>query len=164
MAHQHRQLCKVTGIVVDLGVHDAPDLHLGSHWQRRLSFQEKQVRFFGKSNEIELHPSKTFKPDFQMHPESNYSIMIFITVIFIRIYSILFFAQFLPKSATVFYFPKPSSLPFVSGNPCHSTWPCPTASSGAGRSRRRNGIPRCRSEVATAAARVAATWQLGVKP
>ena len=87
-AHQHRQLCKVTGIVVDLGVHDAPDLHLGLHWQRRLSFQEKQVRFCGKSNKIGLHASKTFEADFQTHPESNYSIIISITA---YIHSVCFF-------------------------------------------------------------------------
>lgn len=108
---------KVTGIVVDLGVHDAPDLHLGLHWQRRL-----------------LDPSKTFEADFQMHPESNH--FCHNSIIYHYIIFIPFFFQFLPNSTTNFWFPKTkTSLPFLSGNPCPSTWPCPTASSGAGRSR-----------------------------
>ena len=186
---------KVTGIVVDLGVHDAPDLHLGLHWQRRLSFQEKQVRFCGKSNQkkdfIQVKPLNQISKRIPNPtiPSSFPLLHIFIPFVFfpisskfnnhfisgnrsyciysicIYIYSIFCFFQFLPKSTANFWFPKTkTSLPFLSGNPCPSTWPCPTASSGAGRSRRRNGIPRCRSEVATAAARVAAQWQLGVKP
>lgn len=130
---------KVTGIVVDLGVHDAPDLHLGLHWQSRLSFQEKQVRFCGKSNKkkdfIQVKPLKQISKCIP-HPTIPSSFPLLYIYIYIYIFHLMFFpisskinSQFLISQN------KKTSLPFVPGNPCPSTWPCPTASSGAGRSR-----------------------------
>lgn len=98
---------KVTGIVVDLGVHDAPDLHLGLHWQSRLSFQEKQVRFCGKSNKkkdfIQVKPLKQISKCIP-HPTIPSSFPLL--YIYIYTYSILCFFQFLPKSTANFWFPK----------------------------------------------------------
>ena len=99
---------KVTGIVVDLGVHDAPDLHLGLHWQSRLSFQEKQVRFCGKSNK---------KKDFiQVKPWKQISKCIPNPTIpssfpLLHIYSIFVFSNFF-QNQQAFYFRKHLAVSF----------------------------------------------------
>lgn len=99
---------KVTGIVVDLGVHDAPDLHLGLHWQSRLSFQEKQVRFCGKSNKkkdfIQVKPLKQISKCIP-HPTIPSSFPLLYIYIYIHIPSYVF-SNFFQNQQPIFDFPK----------------------------------------------------------
>ena len=79
-------------------MHDAPDLHLGLAETEDFLFSKIGGGFVANPTKLKLHPSKTFEPDFQMHPKSNYFIII-------PLYSIHFF----PISSnikTIGFFPK----------------------------------------------------------
>lgn len=99
-ARQHQQLCKSHRYC------GGPGCAWCSGFASWITLAE-QTFFSGKTGEVlwqiqqkkGLHPSKTLEADFQMHPESNYSIIISITA---YIFHLCFF-QFLPKSTSILF-------------------------------------------------------------